>query len=289
MEKKLTDPIPGAPDRPRSLTRLKPSPLCFAFVLAAVLQAQAQEPTRPSVLVFNAEGRRVELQPGLAESLGDHLTQRLAEIGYYRVIPRNVLRERLAAEPEESARRLCLEPSCQLAMSASLGATKAISIQIMRLENRCTLTLTLTAIPSAVAEKTTSSRSGCSEESLTSSLDALVSALMPKLILEIPSALRPAPPDYKKIEPLSARTIERMDPRPCRTGRDIAAHTTFWTGTVLVALGVVSMVFADQAAQEHEDGLTTTPNDELRWKGTMTAGFGAGGLLLLTGLTLWLW
>jgi hypothetical protein len=151
-------------------------------------------------------------------------------------------------------------------------------MEIIRIEGRCEVALTLTDLQTGGVERTASNRTGCSESRLNASLDALVSEVLPKLVMEIPPPPPPPPPSLKRFGPIPEETVSRMEKKPCRSVRDIAAHTVFWTGSVLLVMGAVSGVFADEAVANQ---------DRQRFEGQMITGFAAGGLLVLTGIGLW--
>ena len=63
----------------------------------------------------------------------------------------------------------------------------------------------------------------------------------------------------------------------------------FWSGVAATGLGVVSAVLAKKAADdESERGDFDAGKRSQTWTGVMYVGFGAGAVLMVTGLVLWL-
>ncbi len=152
--------------------------VCLIALVGVVLPstlAQAGD-QRPIVVVFNIEAKRVKLGRILRDALTDHLSNQLAQKGYYQIVPRSVLKKQLVRQKRKSYKE-CYDESCQIEIGKELAAEKTIAAQVLKLGRKCTVNLTLYDLKKAATETAASARGGCGEDGLVESIEKAVDEL----------------------------------------------------------------------------------------------------------------
>ena len=130
----------------------------------------------PVVAVFDLHDAAGLLQPAEHEQLTAYLATRLAEARKGRVVPREQLRERLTDQKREG-HRPCYEERCQIALGKALAAEKSLSATLMRVGERCALTLNLYDLETETAERGASVKADCRLEALLEAVERAVERL----------------------------------------------------------------------------------------------------------------
>jgi hypothetical protein len=153
-----------------------------APVLAAA-PALVPPPPAPAVVagpagviaVFDLEDPSSKLSLGVADQLTAYLASKLAERGF-RVVPRDQLRARLLEEKAESY-KTCYDTACQIELGKALAAEKSLSTRLLQFGATCAMTSTLYDLKSETTERAATVKTGCGEDALLTSVDALVDQL----------------------------------------------------------------------------------------------------------------
>ncbi len=150
--------------------RCQTLPLCGLAAVATLalcvgLSAQAAPGQQPIVAVFDIEAKGIALAPQALDRLSDFLNNRITATGQFKVVPRSMLRERIAAEKTESYRD-CYDTQCQIELGRELAASKWLSAQILKLGNRCTVALDLFELREATSERSAAATGACDEGEL---------------------------------------------------------------------------------------------------------------------------
>jgi hypothetical protein len=130
----------------------------------------------PVVAVFDLHDAAGLLDSAEREQLTAYLATRLAEARKGRVVPREQLRQRLTDQKRE-AHRPCYEERCQIALGKALAAEKSLSSTLMRVGERCALTLNLYDLESETAERGASVKADCRLEALLEAVERAVERL----------------------------------------------------------------------------------------------------------------
>ena len=147
------------------------------FVLAALRGLGEASAGRSTVLaVFDV---RIAGKPhSFVDQLTDYLAARLASGGGFRVVPRDLLHRRLAAQKRASFRS-CYDQSCQIELGKELAAQKVLATRVFRLAARCTITANLFDLRTEASERAATLQTGCSDAALLGGISDLVGQLSP--------------------------------------------------------------------------------------------------------------
>jgi len=156
-----------------ALGKRRAQPLGMA---SAPAKAAPKAPQGLVVAVFDLEDKENILAAGEREKLADYLATKLAEQRGYRVIPREQLRKRLVGERKKSY-RACYDSSCQIELGKSLAAQSVVSLRLIKLGERCTLTAKLFELKSETTQAAASSKGACTVSDLQSAVERVASRL----------------------------------------------------------------------------------------------------------------
>jgi TPR repeat protein len=194
---------------------LRSSTLVGAALLAALLVAHgpARAGAVPVVAVFEIEdtsGTRA-LPKSLISSLGDYLEGQLAEGGVYQVVPRETLRQQLAAAKKESYKS-CFDDACQLEIGKAVAAEKTLSTRLIRIGEFCILKASMFDLRKEISDQVANTKTGCKEEDLISAVEEVARKLKGGLKVakvEPPRVEAPAI-EAPRVEaaPVAPRTVE---------------------------------------------------------------------------------
>lgn len=135
------------------------------LVFCASMPAQAGPGPLPIVAVFDLKAKGIDLDAQMLDRLSDFLNNRITSTGQFKVVPRSMLRERIAAEKTESYRD-CYDTQCQIELGRELAASKWLSAQVLKLGNRCTIALDLFELREATSERSAAATGACDEAEL---------------------------------------------------------------------------------------------------------------------------
>lgn len=158
------------------LLHAKGAPQPEAGGMLGALAAVPSSRRAPVVAVFDLHDAAGLLQPAEREQLTAYLATRLAEARKGRVVPREQIRQRLTDEKREG-HRPCYEERCQIALGKALAAEKSLSSTLMRVGERCALTLNLYDLESETAERGASVKADCRLEALLEAVEEAVERL----------------------------------------------------------------------------------------------------------------
>ena len=131
---------------------------------------------RPIVVVFNVEVKNVRLSKGFLDGLADYLSSRLTESGAYQVVPRDQVKQRLVQQKKGSYKE-CYDQSCQIEIGKELAAEKTLSTKVIKLGNRCTVTLTFYDLKKSTTESAATQHGQCGENKVIESVDKALAKL----------------------------------------------------------------------------------------------------------------
>lgn len=152
--------------------------LVFLAAVGAVAPATARgAPPRPRLVVFDVEGSGLHLGAPAFERLAAYLTEKAAAMGHD-VVPRQALLKHLRAE-RVGMQRACYDLSCQIEVGQALGAQRALSTKILRLDDSCAVTMALYDLRRATAERTADATCGCELGALVRGLEAAALKIAP--------------------------------------------------------------------------------------------------------------
>lgn len=170
-------PAPVA-SRVQALLRSPPAPQPTPSTV--VEPAPAVQPSRRAkgevIAVFDLEDLRKTLGAGDAEQLTEYFAVQLSAVGY-KVVPRSQLRERLAAEKEQSY-SACYDEACQIDLGKAVAAQKSVATKLLKVGSSCAITATLYDLRSETTELAASVDTRCEQEELFSGLRALARQLI---------------------------------------------------------------------------------------------------------------
>jgi formylglycine-generating enzyme required for sulfatase activity len=188
--------------------------LCFSLALLGGSVASGAE--RPIVAIFDLETRGIALGRARLLALSDYLSDSLAASAY-RVVPRDQLRRRLAAQRRRSYRP-CHDRSCQVEIGRELAAQKSLSTRLLKIGRRCVATATLYDLGRATTERGATAEGGCSDDALRELLKRLVHQLAgapppqhPRGQDDAPMVTVPAGPTPPRRGRLDAFAIDRHE------------------------------------------------------------------------------
>jgi len=148
--------------------------------LVASLQAPAPariEPKKPetiAVAVFDVEAPK--LDDSSRDQLTDYLAAKLAQLGEFRIVPRDQIRSRLAEEKSESF-KACFDQSCQIELGKAVAAAKSLSTKVLKVGSSCAMTSTLYDLRTEMVERGATIHTQCSDDALLIGVDQLVAQL----------------------------------------------------------------------------------------------------------------
>jgi hypothetical protein len=156
------DGFPAFLERARSSLAVRFGPAAAAPAIAAPRPA----PRASSVVaVFDVEDGSRALEPGTLDQLTEYLAAQLVEAAGFRVVPRNQLRARLAAEKAGSY-DACFDESCQIELGKALAAEKSLATKLLKVGRSCALAATLYDLRSETTEAASTVESDCSADAL---------------------------------------------------------------------------------------------------------------------------
>lgn len=187
----------------------------FRWWLVAALAVCCSAPVAgkqpmPILAVFELENRGTALTRQEIETLTDYLGTRLGEGGRFRIVPREEIRKRLAAQKKETY-KTCYDRSCQIDIGHELSAQFTLSASIGKIGSSCILTAALFDLRKAATERTATAKSSCDTDHLLAALDEIIAKLQggapveKKPVVQKAPVVQPAPaPVYRR--PLVPRT-----------------------------------------------------------------------------------
>jgi formylglycine-generating enzyme len=131
---------------------------------------------KPIVAVFNLEAKGLRLKPRLLLTLSDYLADSLAATGAFQVVPRDRLRQRLAAQKKRSYRE-CYDQSCQIEIGKELAAQSSLAVRLLKIGGTCVVTATLYDLRRAATAAGATSEGACSEDAFRRAIGAVVRKL----------------------------------------------------------------------------------------------------------------
>ncbi len=161
---------------------------------------------RPIVAVFNVEASETGLSGHYLNGLADYLATRLTESGAYQVVPRDQVKQRLVQQKKGSYKE-CYNQSCQIEIGKELAAEKTLAAKVIKLGNRCTVTLTLYDLRKSTTESAASQHGECGENSVIESVDKALDKLFgakqaqPEALAEPAEESSPVPEGFVRIPP----------------------------------------------------------------------------------------
>ncbi len=161
----------------RMLNRLKARRLSTRSGERPALGQAAADPAtgnaqRAVVAVFDIEVKGLELDPGTLDRLVDWLCTLLTR-RRYQVVPRSQLKQRIQAQKTESY-KACYEESCQIEIGKELAAEKSLSTQVLKLGEKCKVSLTLFDLKRSASERAGQGEGLCTEDGVVKALEAAV-------------------------------------------------------------------------------------------------------------------
>ena len=150
------------------------------FILKPLIHAQAVSPApaKKSVIlaVFDIEDVTKQLKEQEILQIQEFLETRLTELGGFKIVPREQLRQRLQQEKTDSY-RACFDEACQIELGKEVAAEKSLSTRILKVGSTCVVTSKLFDLKTATSEKAASARVACSPEGLLEGMDQLATQL----------------------------------------------------------------------------------------------------------------
>jgi len=131
---------------------------------------------RPIVAVVPLNDRAGLLAPADRETLGLYLATRVAGTGRYRVVPPEDVRARLVADKRESYRE-CYDTRCQIELGRALAAQKTVAALLLRVGERCTLSLNLYDLRTETSEAAASAEIPCSTDGVRAGIERVTRKL----------------------------------------------------------------------------------------------------------------
>jgi outer membrane protein OmpA-like peptidoglycan-associated protein len=170
-------------------------PLLMGLFISAPAPARA---VKPVVAVFDFKAQGLKVHQHTLVILTDYLAAQLAGAGAFAVVPRGVIKRRLAKQKVSSYRR-CYDQSCQIEIGRELAAAKSLAPTLIKLGRRCIVTLTLFDLRKATTDRAASAAGGCSEDDFSASVRRAVAKLVGR--------------------PLRSKPVAAGQCQPCRAGQ----------------------------------------------------------------------
>jgi len=141
----------------------------------------------PIVAVFGLQDQTGKLTSRALQQLTDYLTGKMAEGGFFQLIPGSRVKQRLVEQRKESY-RVCYDQQCQIDIGRELAAQKTLSTQVLEVGSRCAVISTMYDLKRATTEMSASERCGCGQDEMVSALEQVASALKGQLALQVPAS-----------------------------------------------------------------------------------------------------
>jgi len=175
-----------------------------ALVFVLVSSPGLAQIHRPIVAVMNIEAVGMHLSHANVNLLSSVLTSYLVAAGCCRVVPRDQVKTRLNQYRRES-HKACYDQSCQIEIGKLLAANKTITAQVMRVGNRCTVSLKLIDLRSETSESGAVVEGGCKIKGIVDSLKKAVARLTGTL----PNSGTVVKPSAQKANPQQTAQTDR--------------------------------------------------------------------------------
>lgn len=153
------------------------------FVMKPRVNAPSEStaPAKPAqkaviLAVFDIEDVTKQLKAQDILQVQEFLETRLTEVGCFKIIPREQLRQRLLQEKVGSY-RACFDEACQIELGKEVAAEKSLSTRILKVGSTCVVTSKLYDLKTATSEKAASARVACSPEGLLNGMDQIATQL----------------------------------------------------------------------------------------------------------------
>lgn len=141
--------------------------------LAAKQELPPGPKTRTIVAVFDLEDEGSGFDSATIEALSNYLATRVALSAGYSLVPRSDLRQLIVEQKAESYRE-CYDEACRIELGRALAAQKSLSPKLIRAGETCVVGIVLYDLAQEIAERATTVRESCSEESLLDAIDRAV-------------------------------------------------------------------------------------------------------------------
>lgn len=130
-------------------------------------QAASSKPAEPKAIlaVFGVEVSGINMPQVALERLSDYLAVLLAESGSFKVVPRDQIRSRLGQQKVDSYRS-CYDQACQIEIGRELAAEKTLSPKIIRIGDRCSVTMVVYDLRTSTTDLASRQIGGCDENDL---------------------------------------------------------------------------------------------------------------------------
>lgn len=130
----------------------------------------AGRPARPIVAVVPLNDRAGLLSPRERETLDLYLATQVAGTGRFRVVPPQDVKARLVEEKRGSYRE-CYDTRCQIELGRALAAQKTVASMLLRVGQRCTLSVNLYDLKTETSEAAASVDLPCSADGVRTGID----------------------------------------------------------------------------------------------------------------------
>jgi hypothetical protein len=167
----------------------KPMPAPSSQVAQAVVQPPPPPPKREPVIVavFRVQRTGANADDPVLDQLTEYLSARLTEVCGFRVVPPELLRQRLVEEKTQGYRQ-CFDQSCQIEIGKAVAAQKSLSTRIVQVGDQCALTATLYDLKTETTERSATARMACSDNALMDGMDQIAKGLVDASARETGSA-----------------------------------------------------------------------------------------------------
>lgn len=276
--------------------------VCLALLANWPLPAAAGEEIAVAVMEFASKGG---IEPQKMEALSDMLANEIRRLGNYRVVGKSDIQAALQLE-EQKQLLGCSDESCIAEIGGALGVRWVVVGNVSLFGETYLLNLKLMDVGNIKVIAGLSKKVTGGEDQLIDALGQaareLIAAAQKTLAVATAKPDKPPdgdpdsqPPDALALDPPAGQVEQVEDAAPGKSSSlKTWGHVTFWTGSGLLLVGVISGAAAKASADEYAD--TSLFPDERAdaltmsqaLSGVMWSGVLTGTALMTTGVILWL-
>jgi hypothetical protein len=128
------------------------------------------------IAIFDIEDAARRFDTATLDQLTEYLASKVAELGSFKVVPRNQIRARLLQEKRRSFKK-CYDETCQIELGKAVAAQKSLSTKLLRVGNQCAITSNLYDLKSETAERAVTAETDCSTDALMTGIRSMVKKL----------------------------------------------------------------------------------------------------------------
>jgi hypothetical protein len=128
---------------------------------------------RPVIAIFKVQAPSRSFEADILSQLTEYITVRLAELGAYRIIPQQQLKQEFDTQ-KKSSYDACYDESCQIELGKAVAAEKLMTPKLLKFGKKCALSAAVYDLRTETTDHSASVRTDCAIDTLIDAADQLI-------------------------------------------------------------------------------------------------------------------